>query len=158
MDSIRSDLSRNPSCRPSISNVPHTNKENVHSSEVATSKKPNHKEYVGQVMPKKIAFNKTASFSLSQSNINATQAQQSGTGSNMRMSETTQPSFSGDAVYRIEECGGQRYEGLIINGKKEGFGRLTYSNGSYYEGAFHENMIQGVGKLFNGGGDVIYDG
>lgn len=38
------------------------------------------------------------------------------------------------------------YEGGFRNGKKNGFGRMTYRDGTVYEGEFKDNAIDGKGK------------
>jgi hypothetical protein len=38
------------------------------------------------------------------------------------------------------------YEGGFKNGKKNGFGRMTYRDGTVYEGEFKDNAIDGKGK------------
>ena len=40
---------------------------------------------------------------------------------------------------------GARYEGKYKDGKKEGKGKLTFADGSYYEGEFMQNEISGMG-------------
>ncbi|CAJ1970296.1 unnamed protein product [Cylindrotheca closterium] len=54
---------------------------------------------------------------------------------------------------------GTKYDGECdSDGKKHGYGELTWSNGSSYIGAFHRNVRQGRGKLIGTDGEVIYDG
>ena len=36
--------------------------------------------------------------------------------------------------------------------------KFTWSNGTSYVGAFHQNMRQGQGRLVGSGGEIIYDG
>ena len=43
---------------------------------------------------------------------------------------------------------GARYDGIYVDGKKEGKGRLTFADGSYYEGEFHTNEISGFGNYY----------
>ena len=47
----------------------------------------------------------------------------------------------------------------IINIKmKDGFGKYIYENGDYYEGKWKNYLRNGVGKLFNKNGEIIYVG
>lgn len=39
-----------------------------------------------------------------------------------------------------------RYYGTKIDGKKEGIGKITWSNGSYFKGCFKINKANGLGK------------
>lgn len=41
------------------------------------------------------------------------------------------------------------YEGEFLQGKKNGNGKLKYGDGTFYEGHFEGNVIQGEGKYFN---------
>jgi hypothetical protein len=40
---------------------------------------------------------------------------------------------------------GAKYEGEYIDGKKEGKGKLTFADGSFYQGEFKSNEICGLG-------------
>jgi hypothetical protein len=40
---------------------------------------------------------------------------------------------------------GAKYEGKYKEGKKDGKGKLTFADGSYYEGEFSTNEICGFG-------------
>lgn len=48
-----------------------------------------------------------------------------------------------------QEIGANVYEGEFHLGKKNGQGKLSYEDGSYYEGYFDNNIIQGVGKFYS---------
>ena len=39
------------------------------------------------------------------------------------------------------------YEGKLIDGIKEGYGRYTWSNGDYYEGNWKNNRFEGGGTF-----------
>jgi hypothetical protein len=43
---------------------------------------------------------------------------------------------------------GAKYEGDYIDGKKEGKVKLTFADGSYYEGEFKQNEICGYGNYY----------
>ena len=38
------------------------------------------------------------------------------------------------------------YEGIFVNGKRSGYGRMIFWNGSYFEGTFKDNLYDGFGK------------
>ena len=61
-----------------------------------------------------------------------------------------------EIVY-IEDHDNGRYEGNIIEGKREGFGKYFYSNGEIYEGEFQNNLKNGKGKYLFYNKD-IYEG
>ena len=49
------------------------------------------------------------------------------------------------------------YEGdFDIDGKRNGYGKLTFADGSYYHGQFKRNLFHGEGKYVTSG--VTYDG
>ncbi|WP_068471434.1 MORN repeat-containing protein [Candidatus Protochlamydia phocaeensis] len=52
---------------------------------------------------------------------------------------------------------GSTFEGVLIDLKKEGHGKLTYPNGDCYEGEFRADQKEGHGKLTYAGGDY-YEG
>ena len=39
------------------------------------------------------------------------------------------------------------YEGQFLNGKRQGYGRLIWYDGSYYEGMFEDDGQNGQGKF-----------
>lgn len=43
-----------------------------------------------------------------------------------------------------------RYEGMIQNGAKNGYGKLVYPDGVFYEGHFKNDTLSGQGSLFYG--------
>lgn len=47
------------------------------------------------------------------------------------------------------------YEGLFINGKWNGYGRLLWEDGHYYIGEFHDGYYHGHGKLVMENGQVF---
>ena len=49
-------------------------------------------------------------------------------------------------MFDIDEDG-NKYEGKIINGKKNGLGTLIYKNNSRYIGHFKDNLRDGYGVL-----------
>ena len=44
------------------------------------------------------------------------------------------------------------FEGQFINGVKQGYGRIIFTNGDYYEGEWKDGVHEGVGKY------VFFDG
>lgn len=48
-----------------------------------------------------------------------------------------------------------RYVGFFVNGSYDGFGKIEYSDGSYYEGEFKNNQANGEGTLYCANGDII---
>ena len=50
-----------------------------------------------------------------------------------------------------------QYTGDLIEGKRQGRGKLVYSNGSVYEGEFSQHQCHGVGRLTAADG-TVYDG
>ena len=51
----------------------------------------------------------------------------------------------------------QKFEGRYENGKRQGYGKLTMSNGHRYEGNFADNVPSGEGKLYIQDG-TVYEG
>jgi hypothetical protein len=47
---------------------------------------------------------------------------------------------------------------MMINGVKEGHGKLTYSDGAFYEGNFKNNKMEGQGTLFYEARKPAYEG
>ena len=47
----------------------------------------------------------------------------------------------------------QKYEGQVVNGKKEGKGKYIYDNGSIYEGDFKNDKREGNGVFYYANGD-----
>ena len=45
-----------------------------------------------------------------------------------------------------------------MNGVKQGHGKLTYSDGAYYEGDFNDDKMHGKGTLYYGPGRPAYSG
>ncbi len=52
---------------------------------------------------------------------------------------------------------GGRYYGPLVDGKRQGQGRVEWDNGSYYEGDFDNGLFSGHGRLRSAEGD-LYDG
>lgn len=50
------------------------------------------------------------------------------------------------------------FEGMVQHGMKNGFGRLVYPDGVYYEGNFQNDTLQGKGSLFYGPNRPAYVG
>ena len=42
------------------------------------------------------------------------------------------------------------FEGMMQGGMKNGYGRLVYPDGVYYEGNFKNDTLEGKGSLFYG--------
>ena len=53
--------------------------------------------------------------------------------------------------------GGATYEGEVKNGKANGIGIFTFSDGSTYEGKVRKNKIHGKGK-YTGSNGIVYEG
>lgn len=47
------------------------------------------------------------------------------------------------------------YEGLFIDGKWNGYGRLIWEDGHYYIGEFRDGFYHGHGKLVMENGQVL---
>ena len=58
---------------------------------------------------------------------------------------------------RVEYDGGDVYEGEILNGKRHGKGKYTWSDGSFYEGEWKDDRKDGNGKQSHPDGSC-YDG
>jgi len=52
---------------------------------------------------------------------------------------------------------GGRYYGPLVNGLRQGHGRLEWPNGAIYEGGFEQGLFSGRGRLQSAAGDV-YEG
>jgi hypothetical protein len=63
----------------------------------------------------------------------------------------------GHGFGRMEYADGSVYEGLYIDGEKNGNGKFTYGNGSVYEGDSKDNMKHGYGRETYASGEV-YEG
>jgi hypothetical protein len=51
-----------------------------------------------------------------------------------------------------------RYEGELRNGRKEGFGKCFFPEGSKYEGEWHDDQMHGFGQLYYSNGTIAYKG
>lgn len=51
-----------------------------------------------------------------------------------------------------------KYEGETLKGFRHGYGKYTFEDGSYYDGSWNFNRMQGKGKLFYASGKLAYDG
>lgn len=51
-----------------------------------------------------------------------------------------------------------RFEGMLRNNLKQGYGKLTYPDGVYYEGNFEADTLHGRGALYYGPGRPAYVG
>ena len=47
------------------------------------------------------------------------------------------------------------YEGVFVDGKKQGLGKLAFRNGDLFVGHFEEDKISGLGKFCSGAGTVL---
>ena len=54
----------------------------------------------------------------------------------------------------IDKEGKKVFEGVFVDNKKNGFGKLYYSNGEYYEGDFENDKMEGDGIYHFRNGDV----
>merc|ERR1719379_1151837 len=59
--------------------------------------------------------------------------------------------YSGYGV--LMSRGNAKYEGNIVNGKKEGYGRLTFADGRVYVGSFPNDRMHGKGKMIGSFGE-----
>ncbi len=50
------------------------------------------------------------------------------------------------------------HDGLYLNGKKNGFGKCTWSNGASYEGEYKDDVMHGKGKFRNSPGEPFVEG
>lgn len=57
----------------------------------------------------------------------------------------------------LQAADGSLYNGPLINGLREGEGKLTWPNGARYEGSFSGGLISGHGRLWMANGD-LYEG
>ena len=74
---------------------------------------------------------------------------------NMNMRKKTKE----NAVFTIEIYeNGRRYEGMTLNGKKHGPGKLIFEDEAYYEGEFRDDKMTGKGILYYCAGYPAYDG
>ena len=51
-----------------------------------------------------------------------------------------------------------KYEGQFLKGKKHGYGKFTWADGSYYEGEYKNDQKEGDGRLYNKKGLLIREG
>ncbi|WEK53738.1 MAG: stalk domain-containing protein [Candidatus Cohnella colombiensis] len=65
-------------------------------------------------------------------------------------------------IYDVLQVAGEtklKYEGDLIDGKKNGAGKLYYLNKLWYDGQFREDTLDGQGKLFDQSGSYLrYEG
>ena len=62
-------------------------------------------------------------------------------------------SFIGKAMYCRPD--GMKYFGDFVDGKKEGYGRLYSTNGTYYSGEWKNGMADGEGKVIDKSGKTV---
>ena len=53
---------------------------------------------------------------------------------------------------------GTRYEGYMLKGLRHGKGKFYYKEGSYYDGNWKTNKMDGYGVLYYPNGSVAYEG
>ena len=51
-----------------------------------------------------------------------------------------------------------KYEGDIVGGKAEGYGKFFFPNGEYYIGQYKDDRMHGKGILYDSDGSIIYEG
>ena len=62
-------------------------------------------------------------------------------------------------MYAIETYeDGRRYEGMTLQGRKHGQGKLIFEDGAFYEGEFKDDKMNGQGVLYYGPDHPAYDG
>ena len=44
------------------------------------------------------------------------------------------------------------------NGKKEGYGKIYFSNGSLFEGTFKDDIVNGDGTIYSKNGEILLMG
>jgi hypothetical protein len=76
---------------------------------------------------------------------------------NSRESKSTPPAPRSSSSSNLEPMIDDIYDGEFVNGKKEGHGKLTTSDGNVYEGNFVNDMKHGSGVLLYSSG-AKYDG
>lgn len=64
---------------------------------------------------------------------------------------------AGEAASAIMTPDGGRYFGPLVDGKRQGKGRVEWSNGATYEGGFEDGLFSGTGRARSPRGDV-YEG
>jgi hypothetical protein len=58
--------------------------------------------------------------------------------------------------YGVEVIGAQKYEGEFYNGKRQGMGKMTYTDGSTYDGQFKDGLRDGAGTaVFRDGSQYV---
>ena len=66
-------------------------------------------------------------------------------------------SHSEEPVYHIDEYPeGRRYEGYKVKGRKEGQGRFYLNDQLCFEGYWHNDLMEGRGKLYYESGTLAY--
>lgn len=53
---------------------------------------------------------------------------------------------------------GSVYEGEVVNGQREGFGKIVFPDGGVYEGEWKNNKMNGKGTLLYANGNKAYEG
>ena len=51
---------------------------------------------------------------------------------------------------------GEKYEGFMQNGMRNGKGKLEYKDGGYYSGEWRDNRMWGYGKFHYESGKLAY--
>jgi uncharacterized caspase-like protein len=62
-----------------------------------------------------------------------------------RRSAASSQSRRGDGLAAVTLADGATYEGQLVNGGKQGSGRLRHANGEVYEGSWQNDLMQGYG-------------
>ena len=44
------------------------------------------------------------------------------------------------------------------NGKKQGYGKIYFSNGNLFEGTFKDDIVNGDGTIYNAEGQIVLMG
>ena len=50
------------------------------------------------------------------------------------------------------------YEGIMVDGVMQGFGRFVFFDGSYYIGQFNEGLFEGDGKYVHAKSETVLEG
>lgn len=66
--------------------------------------------------------------------------------------------WHGKGKYCYRKCEGTIYEGDWVYGIREGFGTLSYADGSFYRGEFKKDQMWGKGMFVDGVTNTQYDG
>jgi len=70
----------------------------------------------------------------------------------------TDSQITGTGQYVFSGSGGERYEGGVKDGARDGHGVYIYADGSYFEGEYESDIMNGPGAFYDANGEVILEG